>query len=88
LYYQTLLSIYPERKEVYVWAKYPSQTNQNLHKYTGIPIDEKQPLTCHDFWVKKADAELTLEKPVLEEHIDPRERTSMLRLILGMAVGG
>jgi hypothetical protein len=57
------------------------------HKNAGLPMDEKQAITCLDFWVKKSDVADTLaEYCAMSAFIPATERATMLKMILGMAI--
>lgn len=84
---QDLRSEYPGK----VLVKIETETRTTYNKLTGKSsshtIEHEQFTSFSDLWIKKIEAKPLLKKPILTPSLSESEKATMLRLILGMAMG-
>lgn len=83
---QRIRNCHPEKVSVMIETSFHSSYNKLTESMSTEKCKLYQPLSFLDLWVQKNQADLLLEKP-LPAPMNETEKATLLKLILGMAMG-
>lgn len=85
---QKIRTCHPEKVSVIIGSESQTFYNKVTNSESTRRIRLYQPLSFHDLWIVKAEAETLVKKP-LSQHtsLSETEKSTMLKMILGMAIG-
>lgn len=83
-----ILSHFPSKVNITIEKEKVTKLNVMTEKYYSENYNYTQLLSASDLWIKKSDVEDQLKKPTVKSlSVSETERATMLKLILGMAMG-